>query len=245
LNKLLAGGLFGQGGRIVTVIIAANVAWFVLSLLFSQRGPGLAMPPFRFLSPDNQSLLLLGATGVIPIAGFGRWWSVLTANYLHGGLLHILFNMLALRQLGPLVVQEFGPARMFVIYTAGGIIGYLVSYYAGIRFTLGASAAVCALIGAILFYGRSRGGSYGTELFRQAGGWAVGIALLGAIIPGINNWAHGSGMAAGVLLSYLMGYQELRPERFIHLASAAALGLATVIALGWTLLTSAVYLASG
>jgi len=67
----------------------------------------------------------LGATGTIPIDALNRWWTLISANYLHGNILHIFFNMFAFKQIAPLVVQEYGVYRMFVLYTLGGAIGFL------------------------------------------------------------------------------------------------------------------------
>jgi rhomboid protease GluP len=64
------------------------------------------------------------------------------------GHLHIAFNMNRPQAIGPLIIEEYGPYRMFIIYTVAGVVGFFVSYLAGVAFTLGASAAVCGLIGA-------------------------------------------------------------------------------------------------
>ena len=90
----------------------------------------------------GEALFRLGMTGAGPLAQ-GRWWTLFTAIYLHGGLLHILFNMMAFHQIASLVLQEYGGYRTFAIYTISGVAGYVVSYLVGITFTLGASAAVC------------------------------------------------------------------------------------------------------
>jgi rhomboid protease GluP len=201
----------------------------------------MGMSPFGFLSPDNRILLLLGATGTMPIETFHRWWSLVSASYLHGSLLHLVFNLIALRQLAPLIIQEYGLARMFSIYTLGGIGGFLFSYLAGVPFTIGASAAVCALIGAALYYGKSRGGTYGRQVFQQIGGWAIGIFVFGLLVPGINNWAHGGGMAAGILCGLLMGYQDNRREMLSHRLLGVSCALVTVLILFWAVTTALVY----
>jgi rhomboid protease GluP len=185
------------------MILYANVGMFIVSIMINPGRSNYNFNPFTFLSPSNQSLLVLGSTGTVSIAQLGRWWTLLSANYLHGGLLHIIFNMIALRQLAPLAAREFGTYRMFSIYTIGGIFGFFLSYLAGVSYTIGASASVCSLIGAILFYGKSRGGIYGQEIYRQIGGWAISIFVFGLIVPGINNWGHGGGMAAGAALALL------------------------------------------
>lgn len=199
------------------------------------------MNPLSFLSPSHKSLLVLGSTGTVAILELHRWWSLVSANYLHGSLMHILFNMIALKQIGPLVIKEYGVYRMLAIYTLGGVFGFVLSFLAGVRFTIGASAAVCSLIGAILYYGKSRGGIYGQNLYRQIGGWAVTIFVFGLIVPGINNWGHGGGMAAGALLGLLLGYKEKRRENIRHKFLGASCVITTAIVLAWAALTSIFY----
>ncbi len=226
-----------DGDWLVRAIITLNVVLYILSLLMSvRRGP--AMNPLNFLAPDQTSLLLLGATGTIPIERFGRFWTILSANYLHGGILHLLFNMMALRQLAPMVNQEFGVSRMFTIYTLGGVCGFWVSYIAGVPFTIGASASICSLIGSLLYFGKSRGGAYGEAVYREVGGWAVGLVLFGLMMPGINNWGHGGGVVGGILLGMLLGYEEGTTENGLHRFVAALCAMATVGVLGWAVFSA-------
>ncbi len=214
-NNIFVAGIT-NGDQLINIIIAANIIMFILSIIIDPRRGSLNFSPFSFLSPSNQSLLVLGSTGTIPVFQLHRWWSLLAANYLHGGLLHILFNMLAFRQLAPLVIQEFSINRTIVLYTLGGVGGFVISTLAGVNFTIGASAALCSLIGALLYYGKSRGGTYGQNIFSQIGGWAIGIGIFGFLVPGINNWGHGGGMLAGALLGYLLGYTDKKREKFGH-----------------------------
>jgi rhomboid protease GluP len=231
-NIFLAEGFFGAD-RIISYIISLNAVMFILSLVLNPGSTGFSANPLNFLSPGSRSLLLLGATGTVPIDQFHRWWTVLSANYLHGSILHILFNMIALRQIGPFILQEYGSYRMFSVFTLSGVGGYLASYLAGVPFTIGASAAVCGLIGAALYYGKSRGGYFGQMIYRQVGGWAIGIFAFGFLVPGINNWAHGGGLLCGVLTGYLLGYHETKEEDFRHKMLARFCALATLAVLIW------------
>jgi rhomboid protease GluP len=233
-NAAALRGLF-DGNQLIRLVIGVNIAFFLISLLFNPRRIGLSMNPLHMLAPENISLLQLGATGSIPIERAQRWWTLLSANYLHGGLLHILFNMLAFRQIAALVNREFGPQRMFSIYTLSGVAGFYLSYLAGVPFTIGASAAVCGLIGAAICYGWSRGGIYGQAIARQLGGWAIAIFLFGFIVPGINNWGHGGGMATGALTAFALGYNEKRPATFSHRLIFFACLAVTLLALLWAL----------
>jgi rhomboid protease GluP len=252
-NNFLTQG-FRDGGQIIMLIIYTNIGLYVISLLLNIRGTSFSPNPLALLSPDSTSLIILGAAGKIsisqfdqwwtfvsanpyPLAQFDRWWTLVSANYLHGGILHILFNMFALRYLGYLVIEEYGMYRMFIIYSLGGIFGFVISYVAGVHLTIGASAAVCSLMGAILYFGKSRGGAYGQIIFRQIGGWAIGIFIFGLLVPGIDNWGHLGGMAAGVGLGFLLGYQERKKENLSHKLIAGLCMIVTVVVLGYAIAT--------
>jgi len=228
--------------NIIRAIIIINAIFFVISVLLSSSGISTSANPLRFLAPSNNILLVMGATGTIPVERLHRWWTLVSAGYLHGGILHLFFNMTALSQVGPLVLQEFGLYRTVILYTLGGVSGFLVSYLAGIPFTIGASASLCALIGALLYYGKSRGGIFGQSLFKQLSGWVIGIGLFGLLVPGINNWGHGGGLAGGIVLGFLLGYSEKTRETYFHKLLAAICMLATGAILLWALLSTFYYL---
>jgi rhomboid protease GluP len=213
---------------------------YIISILFNPRATGLSMNPLTFLSPSDTSILLLGATGTVPIDKYHRLWTIVSASFLHGGILHIFFNMAALRQLATVVNREFGVDRMFVIYTVSGVFGFWISYLAGVAFTIGASASVCGLIGALLYYGKSRGGIYGRTLYRQIFSWF--LFLFGLIVPGINNWGHGGGILAGIVSGFLLGYQEKKRENLLHRMLAGACVIITVAVLLWAVGSAVYYL---
>lgn len=232
---------FQDPAQLVWAVIFLNIGMYVISLFLNLRLPRMSLNPLTALAPDNESLILLGATGSIPINQLHRWWTLVSANYLHGGLLHIFFNMMAFRQVAPLVIREFGPYRLIVIYTLSGVLGFYISYMAGVTFTIGASAAICGLIGTLLFYGWNRGGPYGQMIFRQVGGWVITLFIFGFLVPGINNWGHGGGLAAGALLGFLLGYNERVRENNLHRAGALCCIIVTLLVLIWALLTSVLY----
>ncbi len=215
------------GGKLSYVdgIVSAAVILYVVSLLIDPRAIFQIRGIFDILSPSGIVLYLLGMTGSGAMAE-GRWWTLFTAIYLHGSLLHILFNVLWIRQLGPVVEDLFGASRFFVIFTAAGVIGFVVSNMFGVAYTIGASGSIFGLLGAVIFYGRHRGGSFGFHIYRQTMQWAVILFLFGFFMSGINNFAHAGGFVGGYLTAMLLGYRELKPETLLHRRMAlAALGL--------------------
>ena len=223
------------GSDPVRTIIYVNIALYVLSLILG----GISTEgSFNFLSPSSQSLFLLGASGTIPVIGAHRYWTLISASFLHGGILHIAFNMMALYQLGPFVLREFGFHRFINLYIITGICGFAVSVLFGVPFTIGASASICGLIGAIIYFGKSRGDHYGEIIYKEAMGWVVGLIVFGLIFSGINNWAHGGGILSGIGLAFLMGYNDNKQESaWIKLLAYACI-LITVLVLIWAVANS-------
>ena len=178
---------------------------------------------FGILSPSTASLYKVGLGGAYPLQQ-GRWWTLITATYLHGSILHILFNMLWLRQIGFWVEDLFGPSRFLIIYTLAGLVGSLVSTIAGTQAFVGASGAIMGLFGAMIYYGRNRGGTLGSAIFRQVLIWAGIAFVLGLVMPGIDNWGHAGGFVGGFLVAMLLGYQEKKRQTlWQHIGATLAL----------------------
>ena len=217
-------------------VTSTCIILYVLMLLYS--GPRIRMAGINFLSPDQFAMLVFGASGAVPVFGYGRWWTVLSAGWLHGGLLHILFNMLWIRQLGPACVDLFGTGRTVIIYTLGSIVGFTASsvmgyllggvpILGGSMLTLGASAPIFGLLGAMVHYGRQASSIVKT----QAAGYAMTLFVFGLLMPGVDNWAHAGGFAGGYLASFFLN--PMRPERGNHLLIALgclAATLASIVA---------------
>lgn len=230
-NPLTRGWVSGE--KLLKIVIYVNIGMYLLSWLIHPRMTGGGFNPLRLFSPDQNSLAVLGATGTLLMNHAKGWWTLISASYLHGSLLHIFFNMMALHQIGPLIAQMYGANRFFGIYTISGVFGFWISYIAGIPLTIGASAALCGLIGAALYYGKTRGGLFGQAIYKQVGGWAIFIVLFGFMVPGINNWAHIGGMAAGAICGLLLSYNERSHETLVHRIIAGVCMVATALALMW------------
>jgi rhomboid protease GluP len=223
--------VFGRAS-FTNVVTLACIALYVASLLLDPRAATAARGPFDALSPSGAALFALGAAGTYPWM-LGHWWTIVTAIYLHGGVLHILFNVLWIRQLGPAVEELYGPARLVVIFTVAGAVGFLVSNAFGYRFTIGASGAVFGLLGAIVAFGGKRGGHFGRMVFQQYGYMALLMFVLSYFIPAVNNAAHAGGFAGGLGAGLVLALAERRRETALDWLLAMA--CIAVTALGFVL----------
>lgn len=190
------------------LIVIVCAALYVLALLVEPGAIFRTQGMMNFLAPSRQASFWFGMTGSLLVFDYGHWWTLITAIYLHGNLLHIFFNMMWVRQLGPLVEELFGPYRLFVIFTVAGITGFLFSSFSGTPFTLGASGSIFGLLAAAIVYGRRQGSTLFTRQFLQ---WAVILFVFGLIFPGVDNWAHLGGFVGGyatALLFSRMGNHE-------------------------------------
>jgi rhomboid protease GluP len=235
-------GLWGYGPALrrlggdlgfVPLVIGSTITLYVISLLLS--GGGLQ----TMLSPSIRILFLLGASGAVPVFTFGRWWTVLTAGWLHGGLLHVFFNVLWIRQLAPAVAELYGAGRMVIIYVVSGVCGFALSSFAGMYLswipifflrgadiTTGASAPIFGLLGAAVCYGRKTGSSHASQIGLQ---YALILGVLGFIMPGTDNYAHLGGFAGGYLTGLVLN--PLARERVDHMVIALICLVVTFVAL--------------
>ncbi|SLM30045.1 putative rhomboid-family protein (Ventrhoid transmembrane protein) [Desulfamplus magnetovallimortis] len=211
--------------------------FFCLTLLLSGKSIHFSLNPLTALSPSTNALVFMGASGTVPINQYHQWWSLITANWLHGSLMHIIFNMIALSQTGYMIIAIFGIHRMIIIYTLTGVAGFYLSYLAGVPITIGASASICGLIGAAFYYGRS-GGKFSKAVFNTISGWIISLVIFGIAIQNINNWGHGGGFVSGIILAWLLGYHESKPENIIHKTLSSTCFAVTLSILGWAIISA-------
>ncbi|MGD8376162.1 MAG: rhomboid family intramembrane serine protease [Acidobacteriota bacterium] len=202
-------------------ILTANFAIFLLIGLRAgfepmESGGGLFSMLFHLLSFSSDTLVRYGAGNnylLIVGAGLGtfleqEWWRLVCPVFLHGGLLHLLFNTFVFVQIGPLLEKEYGKEKFFVLYLWCGVVSFLASIL--LRFwlfgptargyvnTIGASGAIFGLVGAALIYGGRRGGLFGRNLKATMVQWTIYLLIWTFLFPGIDIWAHLGGLAAGL-----------------------------------------------
>ena len=236
------GPLVRQLGRdmgFVPLAIATCSIMYVATLLLSGAQTTMAGGLLGLLAPSDEALFVFGASGAVPMFRFHAWWSVLSATWLHGSILHILFNMMALKSLAPATADVIGPSRTVVIYVISGACGFLLSSLIGeyvripIPFlrgagyiTVGASASICGLLGALLHYGRVSGSSLIRATAKQ---YAIGLVVIGLLMPGIDNFAHAGGFLGGYAVSAM--FNPLTRERGDHVLMALGCLAATFVAI--------------
>ncbi len=151
-----------------------------------------------FSSPPGTLLIDFGALyyGRLP----DEPWRVLTAVFLHGGFLHLAFNLVALIQVGPAIERIWGRFTMLFIFIAAGVIGMYGSAAMHSQvFTVGASGGICGLIGAAAGWGQRD--PRGRELRDGMLKWLAYTIIFGFAV-GADNWAHGFGALAGAAFGF-------------------------------------------
>ncbi len=162
----------------------------------------------------------------------GEWYRLITAGYLHTQFFHILMNMMSLYNLGPIVEEIYGTRRMFTLYTVATIGGFFLSaLWAPMSHSLGASAGIFGLLGALIAVGLHSDSFVAKHLQKQCV-MNAGIGfLMGALMPMIDNAAHLGGLIGGFGVAYAAGL-----PRFATASKEKLWGILAFVSLGLTLL---------
>jgi rhomboid protease GluP len=218
--------LVGRPGALTTAIIAANVAMFLVEVA---TGGSRSI----ILGGNDQKLIDLGAQFPPAIALGHQYWRLITAMFLHAGLLHIALNMYALYLFGYLIEGALGKARFLAVYFVAGFMASVTSFVFSnpLAPAVGASGAVFGLLGAWVAYNYRRR-SY--RINRAQLQWAYMLIalnlILGFSLAGIDNFAHVGGLLSGVVAGAFaegVGPAPLRPViRWIGLVGLVAVGIA-------------------
>jgi rhomboid protease GluP len=155
-------------------------------------------------------------------------WRLVTAIFLHGGLLHIGFNMWVLMDIGPMVEEMYGSARYLFLYLVTGVAGYVLSSGVG-NFSVGASGSLLGLVGVLLAATTGRKSMAAQALRSSLIRWLIYIAVLGFIFHGTDNYAHIGGLASGYVVGRLM--PDRTPADLSERRLADSLGWAAGIAI--------------
>jgi rhomboid protease GluP len=204
--KEILGGFIPHAHFTTTMILLVNFGLFAATVLYSMRaGNGDA-----FWGLDGRTLFDFGAKFRTAIVQYGQWWRLVTAGFLHGGVLHLAMNSWVLFDLGAQVEEIYGARRLIVIYFLATVFGFLASLFWSDSLSVGASAGLFGLIGAMIALGVRHQSPAGAAIRGMYIRWAIYGLLLG-FLPGlhIDNAAHLGGLAAGFCCAYLAGTPKL------------------------------------
>lgn len=221
-TTVFGGRVSGDPGWVSKVLIGITVAVFVL-----QQVPALAL---------ERRFWLIGGPVVDPVlrqvvgVADGEVWRLLTAAFLHGGLLHLLLNMYALYLFGPPLEAALGRARFAALYVVAALGGSATSYAFGNpgQPSLGASGAVFGLLGAYLVVNR--------RLRRDSSGVLVLLAVnfaFGLLVPRIDWRAHLGGLVAGVLCALAFAYAPAARRTSVQAAGTVVVALLAAGLVAW------------
>jgi rhomboid protease GluP len=218
VNRSLS-GVFSGPSPVTTALLVANLLMFGVEWMAAAaqgQGGGLSI----LGGMGGAAAYRLGMSARYSIYFQHQWYRLITAMFLHGGLIHIGFNMMSLMQLGPALEELYGSSRYFFLYIFTGAFGFLISSLT-LHNSLGASGGLLGLVGAMLAITSKRGGSYMRELRSRLVSSVVILFVLGAM-PGIaiDNWAHGAGLAAGFVIGKIFADRQPMSVREKKIANA-------------------------
>jgi rhomboid protease GluP len=205
-SKRLYSAVLPHFSSLTSILITANVILLALPLMIYGPDPKMG-GLFTLLSPPNKALFAFGAKWTEAIL-YGQYWRVVTAGFLHIGILHLAMNCYALSILGPLVENAFGWRKTLFIYTFCDAAAFAVSAtFSPQSFSAGASGPLFGLIGFAFVFGRFRAGSRGREVSQQLMSFLMPAVIM-LFLPGIDNAAHIGGFLAGGLLALFVDSGE-------------------------------------
>lgn len=197
---------FGGHAPMTTGLLILNILMFGVTWMAATaegQGGGLSI----LWGMGGEAAYRLGDIFPWSIFQQHQWYRLVTAMFLHGGLIHIGFNMMVLMDIGPVVEEVYGSARYLFLYTVCGVCGFVLSAFAG-HSSLGASGAILGLIGLMIAITTKRGGLAMQSLRSRLISWVVTIFVIGFLMPGIDNWAHFGGLATGFALGKVFADRE-------------------------------------
>lgn len=191
-----------EGYRITPILMMINIAVFAV----------MVVSGVSILSPTGEALVRWGAN-YTTLTRAGEPWRLLTACFLHFGLIHLGVNMMSLRYLGMQIEPLVGSWRFLVAYLATGLTGSLGSlWWHDVAVSAGASGAIFGLVGvqlalvtSNLFSSEARKSLLKNTLS------VIGINLLIGISIGADNAAHIGGLLGGIVCGMVF-YPGIRAE---------------------------------
>lgn len=179
--------------KVTYILMSINILIYLISAIMSRN----------LFEIDIYTLVNMGAK-FNPLINEGEVWRLLTATFLHGGLVHIGFNMMALKAIGPQVEQIYGWKKYLAIYFSSALGGSLLSYaFSPESVSVGASGAVFGLLGAMLVFSFKKRSIIGKAFMMNIIQVIVLNIIIGVSVPNIDNLGHVGGLVLGGISSLI------------------------------------------
>lgn len=176
-----------------TILIAINIVFFLVSVLLSGSVGDI----------ETRVLVALGAKENYRI-DHGEYYRLLTSMFLHGGIIHIAFNMYALYSIGNLVEQIYGTKKYLIIYFASGLLASFTSYKLSPYVSIGASGAIFGLLGACAVFAYKEKERIGKDFLIDMASVIFLNVIIGLTMSNIDNVAHFGGLFGGVIIAIIL-----------------------------------------
>lgn len=218
---------------VTPTLIGLNVAVWLLNV-----ATGLSP-----LSPSAMELAMWGGN-FLPLT-LEQPWRLLSATFLHGGVLHLAFNMWALRDTGRLAERFYGNLQLLLIYVVAGLAGSMASLFFSARsgVSIGASGAIFGVVGCLLAAISTKANQLPPGLVSAMRSSMLGFVafslVMGFTVGFVDNAAHLGGLAAGFLMGVVLAekFDEDEFRRRAPLRAAAAIAVAAIALWGaWSVL---------
>lgn len=214
-----------------SVIVGVTIAVYALSWYMTASSAAAQLDQAPSMGGISGEVLYRLGAKFGPAIAAGQWWRLVTAVFLHAGLLHIGLNLWCVFDLCPEVESLFSTSKFLVLYLATGVFGFMVSDWWSPGLSIGASGAIMGMIGVLIgasFHHGQLGKAYRGMLWK----WVIYIAIFG-LLPffAVDNAAHFGGLAAGLVLGYFVPESEPQTRASENLWNALA-ALAVLIVAG-------------
>ena len=184
---------------ITNILIGINVLMYLITALVSKN-----------LLDINSLTLLSFEAKLYVLIDRGQVWRLLTCAFLHGGLLHITFNMYALKIIGAEVEYAFGKVKYIIIYLISAIGSSIFSYmFNPASISVGASGAIFGLFGAMIIFGIRNKNKIGKEYIINLAQVVIVNIIIGIILSNIDNSAHMGGLVFGAISALILKSKKI------------------------------------
>lgn len=180
--------------RVTYSLIIINILIYLLEVYFSRN----------IFNIDIYTLAYMGAK-YNPLIDQGEIYRLISAGFLHGGIVHLFFNMAALNSIGKDVEDVFGRLKYLIIYMVSLVGGSFASYiFSEESISVGASGAIFGLLGATLVFAIKNRDEINKNYIRNIIEVIIFNIIIGLSISNIDNYGHLGGLIFGVIISFLL-----------------------------------------